>query len=250
MRTGALLLVLAGVPAQSADISVRGGAIRVEKNSRLRMTGDRIELTSGTIIYQVQNPDVAPVEILTPSVSVKAYEEGTYRIAVRKTGESEIRARSGGIMVMAADGEQWLQAGQKMIARGPRVNPEFRIVSARRWWRQLASLLQNIQIGGGVDVSAGGGGDEQAATARESRSKSHDESSAVRSGDAHSSEDRAKTSDSHSNSGRGSAHSGDSRPATSGGSSSAGHSSQSHAAPAASSSGGSSQSSDRAAKGK
>jgi len=249
MRTGALLLVLgAWATAQGAEISVRGGVIRVEKNSQLRMTDDQIDLTRGTITYQVQDP-AAQVAILTPSVSVKAYTEGVYRIAVRKTGESEITPQSGRMMVMAAGGEQWLEAGQKMIARGPRVNPQFRIMSAVSWWRQLASLLQNIQIGAGGGVSAGGGGDEDAATAKETRSKPQSENSAVRSGNAHSSEDRPKTSDSHSNVGRGSAHSSDSRPATSSGSGNSGRSSETHAAPAGSS-GGSSQSSDKAAKGK
>jgi hypothetical protein len=148
------------------------------------------------------------------------------------------------LVVTAAGGEQWLELGQKMIARGPRVNPEFRIVSALSWWRQLASMLQNIQIGGEAAVS--GGGDESAGTAKETRSKTQSESSAGRSGTAHTSEDRAKTSDTHSNTPSGSAHSSDSRPATNNAGSSS-HSSESRAAP---SGGGSSQSGDKAAKGK
>jgi hypothetical protein len=263
MKTGALLLVLgAWAAAQGADISVRGGVLRVEKNSQIRMTDDQVELTSGTLTFQVQDADAAQVEILTPSVSVKAYAEGVYRISVRKTGESEITAQSGRIVVMAPGGEQWLEAGQKMIARGPRANPQFRIVSAVAWWRRLASLLQNMQIGGGVSAGSGGG-EEQSATAKDSRTKPHSENAAIPAGSAHSSENRPKTSDSHSNTSGGSAHSGDSRPAASGGSGSSSHSSESHSAPASSSgshsseshaapasSSGGSHSSDNAAKGK
>ena len=228
MKTGALLLVLgAWASAQGADISVRGGVLRVEKNSQVRMTDDQVELTGGTLTYQVQDPDAAQVEILTPSVSLKAYAEGVYRIAVRKTGESEITAQSGRMLVMAPGGEQWLEAGQKMIARGPRANPQFRIVSALAWWRRLASLLQNMQIGGGVSVGSGGG-EEQAATAKETHTKPKSENAAVSTGSAHSSEDRPKTSDSHSNATGGSAHSGDSRPTTSSGGS---HSSESQVMP-------------------
>jgi hypothetical protein len=227
MRTGALLLVLgAWTFAQAADISVHGGVVRVEKNSQVRMTGDLIELTNGTITYQLRDPDAAQVEILTPSVAVKAYAEGVYRISIRKTGESEITAESGRIMVIAPAGEQWLEAGQKMIARGPRANPQFRIVSALSWWKRLASALQNMQFGVGTDVSVGGGGDsgEQAATAKETRSKPHNENDAVSTGAARSGSERSKTSDSHSNTRTGTAHSGDSRPNTSNG----------HAAPSSS----------------
>lgn len=250
MRTGALLFVLgAWTIAQGADISVPGGVLRVEKNSQIRMTDDLVDLTGGTITYQVQDPDAARVAIQTPSVSVRARAEGVYRIAVRQSGESEITAQSGRMVVMAPAGEQWLEAGQKMIARGPRVNPEFRIVSAVAWWRRLASMLQNMQIGGGVGV--GGGGEEQTAPAKETHTKPNSVNAAVPSGSAHSSEDRAKTSDGHSNTSGNSAHSGDSRqatrsgsdnsahsgdshPATSSGSSNSSHSSASHAAPASS----------------
>ena len=158
MRCALLFVLGAGAVAQAADISVPGGVLRAEKNSQVRMTGDQVELSGGTITFQVQDPDAARVEILTPSVSMKAYAEGVYRITVRKTGESEITAQSGRTLVVAPAGEQWLEEGQKMIARGPRANPQYRIVSAVGWWRRLASLLQNIQIGGGGGGSVESGG--------------------------------------------------------------------------------------------
>lgn len=230
MRTGALLFVLgAWAIAQGANISVRGGVLRVEKNSQIRMTDDLVDLSGGTIIYQVLDPDAAQVAIQTPSVSVQARAEGVYRISVRKTGESEITAQSGRMVVMAPGRRAMAGSRPEDDRTGAAGESGIRIVSGLAWWRRLASLLQNMQIGGGVGV---GGGEEQTAAAKETRTKPNSENAAVPSGSAHSSEDRAKTSDGHSNTSGNSAHSGDSRPATSSGSGNSSHSSASHAAPA------------------
>jgi hypothetical protein len=247
MRTGALLLVLGALAtARGADISVPGGILRVEKTSQVRITDGQVELSHGTITYQVRDAGAAQlVEILTPSVSAKATEEGVYRFSIRKTGESEITAQSGRMVVTAPSGEQWLEAGQKMIARGPRGNPQFRLARSVGWWRRLAGMLQNIQIGGGGGASAdSGGGDEKTAAAKETHRKPT-ESAAVPSGSAHAGSDRAKTSDGHSNSGNAGPHAGDSRssggsshaasaPSAGSGGASSSHSSESHAGASAS----------------
>src|SRR5262245_8045806 len=178
MRTSVALLVLsAWASARGADISVPGGVLTVGKDAQVRITDGQVELTHGTVLYQVQNAGATRVEILTPSVTAKASEEGVYRIVIRRNGESEITAQSGRMVVMAPGGEQWLEAGQKMIARGPRGNPQYRIVSAMAWWKRLSGLLQNIQIGGGggVSVESAGGGDEKSAR-RETHTKPDNDS--------------------------------------------------------------------------
>src|SRR5436190_19542817 len=184
MRIGALLVLGAWATAKGADIAVTGGVLRADRSSSVRMTGYQIEVTGGTVTYELRNAVAARVEILTPSVTVKAFEEGTYRIEVRKSGESELTAQTGRMMVAAPGGEQWVEAGQKMIARGPMANPEFRIVSGMAWWRRLAGLLQNMQIGGGggVSVQSGGGQEEEAATAQKTHTKPAGEQSAASSG--------------------------------------------------------------------
>jgi len=247
MKSGALLLVLGGwSSAPAADVSVPGGILRVARDAAVSISNAQVELTRGTITYHVQDPGAGQVEILTPSVSARAFEEGVYRVVIRKTGESEIIAQSGSMVVMAPGGEQWLETGQKMIARGPRANPEFRIVSAIAWWRRLAGFLENIQISGGGGASVeSGGGSEQSGAARESHSKPKSESAVVPPRDAHSGADRPKTSDGHSNPASAGPHSGDSRPPSSGGGGSS-HSSSSHAAPASTPNGGGGNSSHSA----
>src|SRR5947208_9658769 len=102
MRIGALLLVIGSLAtAQGAEIAVPGGVLKTEKNSAVRINGSEVELTGGTVTYQLQNPVAAYVQILTPSVSVKAFEEGEYKITIRKSGESELTAQSGRMMVAA-----------------------------------------------------------------------------------------------------------------------------------------------------
>src|SRR5437764_8643881 len=115
MKIGALLLILGGwAAAHCADIAVPGGILKTDKNSSVRITGYEFELTNGTVVYELQNAVAARVQILTPSVAVRAFEAGEYRIGVRKSGESELTAESGRMMVAAPGGEQWVEAGQKM----------------------------------------------------------------------------------------------------------------------------------------
>ena len=235
MRFGAVLLFSAAWGLSwGADVTVPGGMVRVEKNSRVHITERQVELTAGTLTYQVDDAAAAQIEIVTPSVSAEAGDVGVYRVTIRKTGESELTARSGRLLVIGATGEQWLEGGQKMIARGPRGNPQYRIVSAVSWWRRLAGLLQNIQISGGV--SAESGGDEKTVAAKETHTKPASENSAIPSGSAHSSGDRGKTSDGHANPVNAGPHSGDNRPASGGGAGN--HTSAGHSAATLSSGGG------------
>ena len=84
----------------------------------------------GTVTYRLLRNSNLDVEVDTPNVSVRPSRQGSYRIAVRPDGESQISARSGDVEVFTPRGSQWVNAGQAMMARGTASDPEFQIVRA------------------------------------------------------------------------------------------------------------------------
>ena len=138
------------------EVDLRPSAgFRLQPNSEIRITRTdegryRFDLVRGALTYDVTDPVAKAVEVATPSVSAWPAVPGTYEIAVSKSAESTIVARSGHIEVVAPAGSQWVDAGQKMIARGSRLDPQFRIVSAYSVWKRLAVWASNINWGGGA----------------------------------------------------------------------------------------------------
>ena len=119
----------------------------------------RLAVGQGTVTCQVMAPPVAALELATPSVFLKPDAAGIYRIAVTGAGESEITAQEGNVEVFAPTGSVWLLAGQKMLARGPADNPEFRIVRAfSRWRRFLTVAMMSLQIAGNASAAFPSGG--------------------------------------------------------------------------------------------
>ena len=57
----------------------------------------RLEIARGTVTFRVLRPSSAAVELNTPSVSVRPTREGTFRISVNESGETEITASKGKI---------------------------------------------------------------------------------------------------------------------------------------------------------
>jgi hypothetical protein len=90
----------------------------------------QMELARGTVTFRVLRASDANVEVDTPSVSVRPSRQGSYRITVRDTGETEITVRSGDVEVFSPRGSQWVNAGQTMQVRGTAADPEFQIVAA------------------------------------------------------------------------------------------------------------------------
>ena len=90
----------------------------------------QMELARGTVTFRVLRASDANVEVDTPSVSVRPSRQGSYRITVRDTGESEVTVRAGDVEVFTPRGSQWVNAGQTMLARGTSADPEFQIVAA------------------------------------------------------------------------------------------------------------------------
>ena len=90
----------------------------------------QMEFGRGIITYRVLRPSDANVEVDTPSISVRPSRVGSYRIAVRESGETEVTARAGEVEVYTPKGSQWVNSGQTLIARGDPADPEFQIVAA------------------------------------------------------------------------------------------------------------------------
>ncbi|MCS6954193.1 MAG: FecR domain-containing protein, partial [Bryobacteraceae bacterium] len=88
-----------------------------------------IQIVRGTVMFRVLRDSEAEVELSTPSVSVRPFRKGAYRISVRDE-ESEITVRSGEAEIFTPRGAERLRSGRTMLARGTRADPEYRIVDA------------------------------------------------------------------------------------------------------------------------
>jgi len=116
-----------------------------------------LSLVKGAVESRVVDFANAVVDIDTPSVGVRPAQPGDYRITLDPNGESEIEARQGVVEVFASTGMQSVPAGQRLLARGPRANPEFRMYSTSAW-KRLVTLFSNLHFGGvGASASVGGG---------------------------------------------------------------------------------------------
>ena len=106
----------------------------------------QLELARGTITFRVLRASDANVEVDTPSVSVRPSRQGSYRIMVKDTGETEITVRSGDVEVFTPRGSQWVNTGQTMVARGATADPEFQIVAATAYddWDRWNDSRDNV----------------------------------------------------------------------------------------------------------
>ena len=119
-----------------------------------------VRVMKGSVTFLVANAATTQAEIVTPSVSSRHAMAGEYRVTINRSAESEIVVREGNVQVAAANGSQWVAAGQKMIARGAPANAEFRIVSAISRWRRMADLLANLMHSAGASASNDSGSDQ------------------------------------------------------------------------------------------
>ena len=119
----------AEVQFDSANMLRIGGNAEIHL-SQLEDRRYQMELARGTVTFRVLRASDANVEVDTPSVSVRPSRQGTYRITVKDTGETEITSRVGDVEVFSPRGSQWLNAGQTMQIRGAAADPEFQVVAA------------------------------------------------------------------------------------------------------------------------
>jgi hypothetical protein len=127
--------------------------LRMGANAQLHLTQIedghyQMELARGTISYRVLRPSSANAEVDTPSVSVKPSKQGVYRINVNETGETQVTARVGEVEVFTPRGDEWVNTGQTLVARGAAGDAEYQIVQAGAlddWDRWNASRDQSMQ---------------------------------------------------------------------------------------------------------
>ena len=156
------------VTAENAQAQVAidaANALQVGGSSEVRLAEIypgryQMILEKGSMAWTVNAPSAADAEIVTPSVAVRPRHPGAYDVVLNDSGETEIVPRTGSIEVFGPTGSQWVDAGQKMIARGPADNPEFQIVAAmsrwKRFWRSLANLQFGVAVASSVASSVGG----------------------------------------------------------------------------------------------
>jgi hypothetical protein len=126
----------------------------------VRLEGSEYQtgIARGSLMWRVRADSPAQIEIHTPSITVAPRLEGVYQIGVNSRGESEITAWEGQIEVRAPRGSEWINAGQKMIARGSPADPEYRITRAMSRWKRAAALLagalRSVNAGGIVSGSS------------------------------------------------------------------------------------------------
>ncbi len=156
------ILWAAALAAQTRDIPFDANVLSAERKADLVAGDHRVELKRGKVVFRIHDSGAPPVEIDTPCVTVHPYFTGDYKIEVKKSGETTIIPYGGDIKVSAPQGVQWVPVGMKMIARGSRANPQFRIVSALTGWAwmtaKLGPIMQNS--GGGVSIDPGVSSDD------------------------------------------------------------------------------------------
>jgi len=93
----------------------------------------------GTVTFRVLRASDANVEVDTPSVSVRPSRQGSYRITVKDTGETEIISRAGDVEVFSPLGSQCSMPARPWKFVAPLPIPNFKS------WRPL---LRTIGTGG------------------------------------------------------------------------------------------------------
>ena len=198
MRAVAFLWA-AALAAQTREIPFDGNVLRADSKADLIAGDHRVEVRRGTVVFQIVDSGAPPVEIVTPCVTVHPYLVGEYKIEVKGSGESVITPMGGDVKVSAPQGSEWVPVGRKLIARGPRSAPEFRVVSALSGWRWIANLLTVMAKnsgGGGVSVDAGSTSSSDDSSSRPSHPPPSAPTSSVGSG-ASSGETRSGSHASH-----------------------------------------------------
>ncbi len=153
-------------PKSQAEVSVdQANSIQVGADSVVKLADaypgrSQFILTKGSMTWNVLGVSPSEAEVVSPSIAVHPRQPGIYSIAVNEQGETEITARDGDLEVWAPTGSQWLNAGQKMLVRGPASDPEFQVVGSVSRWKRLVMFLANLQIAADVatSIASGGGG--------------------------------------------------------------------------------------------
>jgi hypothetical protein len=142
-----------------AEVSVdAANSIQVGSDSVVKLADaypgrSQFILTKGSMTWNVLGVSPSEAEVVSPSIAVHPRQPGVYSIAVNEQGETEITAKDGDLEVWAPTGSQWLNAGQKMLVRGPASDPEFQLVGSVPRWKRLVTFLAKLQIAADVATS-------------------------------------------------------------------------------------------------
>ncbi len=104
-------------------------AVRLGGNVQARITNDdpndrQMQLADGTIEVGLVHGG-APVQVETPSVTVRAVDPGDYRVSIGHDGSSWVTARRGQVEVITPQRAYTLDSGRTMVARGSASNPSI-----------------------------------------------------------------------------------------------------------------------------
>lgn len=127
--------VLVG-PGSRAEVQLDwANLIRLAANTEARFATIehrrfRIEVARGTVTFSVLRDSAADVDLSTPNVSVRPSRQGSYRVAVRDDGTTEVTVRSGEAEIFTPRGTETVRPGRTMLVRGTASDPEFQLMGA------------------------------------------------------------------------------------------------------------------------
>jgi hypothetical protein len=166
-------LLAAGAHVKSGSRSSAGlelaPALSVELNANTEVVLEQAEaaeyglsVVKGTVDYYVAPDFTGHAVIGTPTVSVQSALSGFYRIEVKDSGQTEVIANQGAVQVVAPEGSQWVNAGQKLTARNSAAGLRYKIGGAVSFWKRAALVLSNMNVAvAAIDAGGGGGGQDR-----------------------------------------------------------------------------------------
>ncbi len=104
-------------------------ALRLGGNVQARITNDdpnnrQLQVADGTVEIGLVR-GAGPVQIDTPSVTVRARDAGDYRISIGKDGSSWVTARRGSVEIVTPQRTYTVESGRTLVARGSASNPSI-----------------------------------------------------------------------------------------------------------------------------
>ncbi len=104
-------------------------ALRLGGNVQARITNDdpnnrQLQLADGTVELGIVHAG-EPVQIDTPSVTVRAHAAGDYRVSIGKDGSSWVTVRRGSAEFVTPQQTYTLDSGRTLVARGSASNPSI-----------------------------------------------------------------------------------------------------------------------------
>ena len=109
-------------------------AVRLGGNVQARITNDdpnnrQLQLADGTIEVGIVHAG-GPIQVDTPSVTVRAADVGDYRVSIGRDGSSWISVRRGTVEIVTPQRTYTLESGRTLVARGSASDPSITYTTA------------------------------------------------------------------------------------------------------------------------